>query len=452
MPLPADNKPEGAFFMLKIRKKTFVLLVSYLGAALLCLGGYALAQSRVGGNYGATARDGYLHAFTEVQSAVADLDEALKKGAYATGGEMSAAVCTEVYGDCLAAQMTMSVLPFSTQELEQTSGFVNRTGDYACWLGRRAAINGGFTDEDRKTLSDLSDTASGLSETLTGLREDLAAGNVVMDDPENVLRTRTDEYRNSSTLSAALLSSESAFPEQAELKYDGQYSYREKPGGAGDIVTRDEALKTAADFLGVGQDRLVCGAVSGGERLCYYFDADVQEGECSVIVDGQTGLVRSFTSSRVPAEGTVSQEQAASDAEKFIESRGYGEVVLESAKSAGGTVNCCFVPVQAGAKCYTDLIKISVAADNGGVYSFDASKYVENHRVRTRPGNMVSAAEAAGALPRGLAAGESTLAVIASPGGEDVFCREFVCGGKNGETVKVFVNALTGRQQEIDID
>lgn len=437
--------------MMRIKKKTFVLLISYLSAAVLSLGGFALAESTVGGNYGVTARNGYRHAFDETSSAVADLSDALRKGAYATGPAMAEAVSSEAYGDCLAAQMTMAVLPFSTQELEQTAAFVNRVGDYACYLGRTAAEKGGFDDAERAELSKLAQTSSLLSSQLLQLQADIAAGEVLMDDPENTLRTGTQAYKNSATLSAALLKNESAFPEQDELQYDGKYSYKSF-GPEGDIITQGEARKAAAEFLGVDESRLKTGSVSSAEKVCYYFTLPVTDGEAAVLVDAGSGMVRSYTSSRVVVPGKVSVKEACAAAEKFIEDRGYGDVALTEADETGGCVACRFAPLAGDAKCYPDLIKISIATDNGGVQSFDASDYADNHKQRSVPENIVTESAARAAIPGSLKIESSGKAFIMSPGGRDVFCREFGCVGKNGDKVTVFVNALTGKQQEIEID
>ena len=110
--------------MLKIKKKTFILVLSYLVAAVLALGGYALAQTTVGGAYGETSRDGYRHALDEAAAAVADLDGLLGKCAYATGSEMTETLCARVYGDCLAAQMTLSALPFSSRQAASSTSAV----------------------------------------------------------------------------------------------------------------------------------------------------------------------------------------------------------------------------------------------------------------------------------------------------------------------------------------
>lgn len=437
--------------MLKIKKKTFILLISYLSVAVLVLSGYAVAQNSVGGNYGNTARDGYLHAFDEVTTAIEDLDGTLKKTAYATGDEMTQTLCARAYGDCLAAEMTLSALPFSTQEMEQTAGFLGRVGDYAYYLCRTAPTNGGFSEDERQSLSKLSETASQLASQINKIQSDVAAENVIMDDPENTVRQKSDEYKNSTTLSSVFLQNEGAFPEQEELQYDGKYSYKVAKE-AGENCTQGEALKTAAAFLGLSEDRFTPGAVSSGDRLSYYFSVSVPDGEGTITVDGERGLVRSFTDSRIIPEGDVSTQAAAAAAEKFIEKHGFGNVVLTKAEKTDGVVRCEFVPTAAGAKYYPDLIKISIATDNGGVCAFDASDYIENHKNRTAPAGLRTDDACRKALLPNLTVKNSSLAVIQSAGGNDIFCREYKCENGNGEAVTIFVSALTGRQQDIVLE
>ncbi len=434
--------------MVKIKKKTFVLLVSYLLAAVLFLGGYAVAMNDVGGNYGNTARDGYQHAFDEVATSIDDLSQTLKKATYATGTEMTEVICAKAYGDCLAAQMTMSALPFSTQEMEQTTGFVGRVGDYAYSLCRTAPANGGFSDKERQSLGTLSQTAAQLADQIDTIRADIAAGDVIMDDPENSVRLRSDGYKNSTTLSAALLKGEGAFPEQQELEYDGKYTYKAAKQ-TGDIITQGDALKTAAKFLNVNEGRFGTKYVSSGDSMSYYFSVSVPDGEGSICVDAGSGLVRSFTDSRIIPQVKVSQEKAAAAAESFIEKNGYGDVTLTKVYTSDGSINCEFAPVVAGAKCYPQIIKISIAGDNGGVHSFDADKYIENIADRRMPAELLSDAQCRAALPDTLSVEKNALAIIQSPGGKDIWCREYKCRNESGELVTIYVSALNGRQQEI---
>ena len=81
-----------------IKKKTFILIITYLSAAAIAFGAYSAVLSVGSAGYRNTARYGYEHAFGEVVTAAEKLSDALHRGAYATGAEMSASVCADVYG------------------------------------------------------------------------------------------------------------------------------------------------------------------------------------------------------------------------------------------------------------------------------------------------------------------------------------------------------------------
>jgi spore germination protein len=437
--------------MLKIREKTFVLLTSYLAAAVLYLGGYVLATHSGGVNYANTARYGYQHAFAEVVTAVSDLDETLRRGAFATGSAMTGTVCARAYGDCLAAEMTMAALPFSTAEMEQTSGFLGRVGDYTDTLCRTAAGSGGLTDADRKTMSELAVTAAQLSRELAGLQDGIDDGSVIMDDPENTLRTGTAEYRNAATLSKTMLKYESAFPEQTELSYDGKYAYRTADMAQGDIVSQQKAKKNAAEFLGLNEERVKLDYISQSGALKYYFGVAVPDGEGSLVVTGD-GRILSFTDSRAIPAGNMSLDEAAKAAAKFLAGKDYGKLKLTGKTQLGGAAVCEFAPVQNGAVCYPDMLKISIALDNGGVCAFDAKGYIQNHRDRTLPAGLISSARAARALPGSVTAEDRGLALMLSAGGKETYCYEYGCRDAKGNACTIFVNALTGLQQDIVLE
>lgn len=62
-----------------IKKKTFILIITYLSAAAIAFGAYSAALSVGGAGYRSTARYGYEHAFGEVVTAAEKLSDALHR-------------------------------------------------------------------------------------------------------------------------------------------------------------------------------------------------------------------------------------------------------------------------------------------------------------------------------------------------------------------------------------
>ena len=114
---------------LKIRKKSFILLISYLCAGLVVLGGMVYRSEQRSEEYRRTINAGYTRAFAELSADVAELDMSLQKALYSTSPALLSALFSNIYGKANAAQTSMAELPFSDYTLENATAFITRTGD-----------------------------------------------------------------------------------------------------------------------------------------------------------------------------------------------------------------------------------------------------------------------------------------------------------------------------------
>lgn len=420
-----------------IRKKTFVLIITYLTAAVVALGAYAAVHSRSELGYRYTAEYGYSHAFDEVVHAASNLSEALRRGAYATGPEMSASVCADIYGNCLAAGMTMSALPFATQELEQTAAFVGIAGDYAQSLLKTSAESG-FDDEARENLAKLYKTAEKLSRELQELHDDVDGGGVLMDEPESLFPD------DGSFVSAAMLDMESDMDEAPELDYDGRYT-KADPVPCDEPISEAEAKQAAADFFGLDPEQLTAEYAAESGTRCFSFGSGGH-----ITVDGW-GNVLSLSSERAVA-GDMSSEELEQRARDFLEARGFRDMVLASSARHSSVLTMEFQCTDNGIRCEGDGVMISMAADDGQVYAYDASKHIRNHNSpHPSAEGIIGEAEARNALTEALSVRSSSMRYAETDGGGQRLCYDFECTDANGEPLRVLVDAKTGRQFKIEL-
>ncbi len=419
-----------------IRKKTFVLIITYLLAAVIALGAYTFVHSRMETDYRRTAEYGYSHAFDEVVRAADRLSAALHRGAYATGPEMSASVCADIYGNCLAAEMTMAALPFATHELEQTSAFVGIAGDYAQSLLKTSAESG-FDDEARENFKKLHETAEKLSRELTELHNDVDNGDVLMDAPERAFP------EDGSYVSTAMLDMEDGMGDSPSLSYDGRYT-RAEPVPCDDPVSEAEARQAAADFFGFDPEQLSLEyAAENGTRG---FSLD---GGSHISVDGW-GNVLSLSSERVVA-GDMSSSELEQKAKDFLKARGFENMQLHSSVRHSSVLTMQFRCTDNGIACENDSITLSMAADDGQVYAYDASKHIKNHGSHPSASGLVSESSAKSALPDSLRVTSSELCYAETDGGNERLCYVFECADPEGESLHVLVDAKTGRQFRIEL-
>ena len=422
------------------KKKLRIVLGTYACALIAALGIFSYVSWRNLRDYRLAARYSAQEAFEETVAAVDHMSAALKKSVYATDGGMCAKICSQVYADALAAEAAMATLPFSTQELEQISGYINQVGDYAYTLCAAAAPEG-FTDEQAENLASLSTLAEGLSASLRELHTGFHNGSVTMDSSELSLRnvgTDTGEGR----ISAELLRFESEFPRRAELEYDGRYGVNDESGAAGKKLSDAEKLAMAASFAGVSpaEVRLAYDYEGVEGRKCY------SAGDMLVCV-GPRG-VESMGRSRLISESRISAEKAQEIAFSYLENHGFMDMTLIAAEEGGGTVRMKFASTQDGALCLDNFVRISVALDDGSIYAFNAESYSPD---AVEAEWDISEQQALSALPESLTAADVKKVVIQSDGGRSMGCYELDCTTSDGGEVKIFVDAVTGRQAEISV-
>ena len=115
----------------------------------------------------------------------------------------------------------------------------------------------------------------------------------------------------------------------------------------------------------------------------------------------------------------------------------------------GGRLIVNFAYAQDGVRCYPDLIKVTIALDNGAVVGYEAHNYLMNHTARTLSAPAVSADAAQAKVGEGLTLLSRRLALIPTAGQGEVLCHEFQCEDESGRHCLIYVNAQTGEQEQI---
>ena len=95
------------------------LLVIYGLAALAAIAGFSWAAEKQLGALRLMADAGSARAFEEAVTAVEDLSLTLRKLGFAGDSALGKRLCAQALADAQAAETAISILPFSTQELEK---------------------------------------------------------------------------------------------------------------------------------------------------------------------------------------------------------------------------------------------------------------------------------------------------------------------------------------------
>ena len=409
---------------------------TYIAAALVvlsvcCAIGYSrLTDYRRAAAYSSRA------SFETTVKAVDSMGSALKKSLYATDGGMCSSLCGQVYASASAAEAALLSLPFATQELENLAGFLNLAGDYAYSLAPVVSEEG-FTQEQQEQMESFSQQAGDFAALLRQLQMDLNNGLVLLDSREQRLQNvgEPDEGK----ISAALLEYETGFDGSA-FEYDGKYTLKDEPE-AGEL-SEEEAKELAATVAGVESRELKEEySYSGTDgRRCY------SAGDMIICVSSR-GL-ESIGQSRLVSSGRLSTEKARQRAEEFLSKLGLEEMALISYSDTGTVASFNFAQVQDDALRLDSGVKVSVALDDGSIYAYNGEDYsYETAELSWNTDEKTAAQQ----LPESVSSEGARRVTIQSEGGREIPCYEFSCLNAQGENLKIYVDAQTGKQCRIDI-
>ena len=420
-------------------KRSLTIITTYALALSAVLGVYSFVSSRRLEAYRTSSKYSSMLAFEETVGAVDRMSRTLSTGVYATDGSMCGKICSQVYADAMAAEAALSTLPFATQELEEISAYLNQMGDYAYTLCSQAAQNG-FDKENIEKLEELSRVAQGLSESLRELQGKVHQGSVLLDSRErDIVNVGVDE--SLSYVSEEFARFEADFPHRSSLRYDGKYGSVENErveNGLSDAQT----LASAARFAGVSPGEMkVCHEYQGNQgRKCY------SVGQTLLCVDSSG--VESMSQTRLVSDSRLSLEKARQIAHSFLERQGFEELSLVTEGKEGSIARFSFAPRQDDALMSDRCLSISVALDDGSIYSFERGNY-SKERVNVQWN--ISQQQAVETLPDSLELVDSSKEILLSEGGRDVACYKLNCSNSRGEAVSIYVDASTGRQRRITV-
>ena len=437
-----------------MRKRPTIRVITFLSAAVIVAGVLAFTGQRKAHSLELYARANTQHAFDELVTSMSELSNALEKSVYISDPALESALCTQIFGRAMTAQMAMGVLPYSSQELEQTSGFVAKVGDYANTLARTVGANGGYSDEELKNLKSLSETASVMAMNLRDMQTRIMAGDLTMEEVYNSASALSSQDGEAPLAGTAFQTMEQEFPEMPTLIYDGPFSASQthpKPlylEGKGQISDTD-ALEAAAKFMGIRAEDLELAGEIEGDVPCWVCATAKNNGEYTVYVTKQGGEIYSVVCSRAAGKENYSVKEGLSIIRDMVDDWGLEGLEESYHMVENGVLLVNFEHSEDGVLCYPDLIKVGVALDNGKLMSYDAKGYISAHTQRDIPETTVTKEDAQKGVSKDLSVKTHNMAIIPSQGGEERFCHEFVCETEAGQHYILYVNAQTGAQEKI---
>ena len=441
-------------FLKTIKKNYIYGILVILLIAVVALGVFLYKQKK---KYAITTENQYNLAFYELIDYIDDVENYLAKATISGSHNNGAKTLVHVWREANLAQVYLSQLPVSSNELASTSKFLNQVSEYSYSLAVKCINNEDLTDEELNNLQQLHDYCTTLKETLNQLASDMGNGDIswkeLTKDADTALAQQVDNLSSSSFSNL-----DESFGEYEGLIYDGAYSEHienaEKKGLVGNEISKEEAQKIVKEFS--GEDKIdqiqYKGFVENGDIPVYEFSVKIKDGNrnnpMNISVSKKGGHVVYMNYNREIKDEKISQDDANKIGQDFLSSRGIEHMKATYYLKQGGTVVINYAYIQDNVTVYPDLIKVKVALDNGEILGMETTGYLNNHEVRNIPAAKISLDEAQKNLNNNLEITSSGLAIIPTEWNSEIFCYEFK--GKVYDTdFLVYINAETGEEENI---
>lgn len=367
----------------------------------------------------------------------------LKKGIYSADGKALSKIGNELCRQAAVAKENLNLLAPDNEFADEIYRFLSQVGNYTLAV---ASDKESLTAEDADKLKALYDYAQALSDGMNEICYDYYNGDVSFGKAIGnieVKQEKGDFYSRVSDTAQTL-------GDYPTLTYDGPFADNlmtvksDFIGEKGEITT-EEAAERAAKILGVQPSSLKREENISSDIELYCFS----KGKTDVTITKNGGYLCTLLSDAYAYEETISAKEAVRRGEEYLEKLGYDDMKSSYYSVYDGicTVNYAFE--QDGVICYPDLIKVSISLDSGALVGLDAKPFLIHHRER-KPGKpVVSVGEAVGKLSPVLTLIDRSLAVIPLDTGKEAFCYELHCKDGDGQEVLVYINAKTGKQEDL---
>ena len=441
----------------RLQDRHMLSLVVTLVTVIAVLGLYTYKRER---QFRQTAENNYNMAFFELVSYVENVETYLAKSLISSTPEHGAETLTHVWREANLAQSYLARLPMGSQELANTSKFLNQVSDYSFSLSRKNINNQNLTEDDFNNLKELHTYSVDLENTLNQLSADINDGRIKWGELTNkgssIFLTQVSNISKDSFDNL-----EENFHEYSGLIYDGAFSEHmtsvEKKGLTGEEISEEEAKKIATDFIGndkVGE--INSNGVSEDTDIpSYDFSIKAKNDEKEIItvsVSQKGGHIIFMNYNRNVEAESISQERADEIGKNFLNSKGFPNMKETYYLKQNGVVTINYAYNQKSTNgdvvVYPDLIKVKVALDNGEILGIETTGYLNSHYERNIPVAKITKEKAKENLNKSLQIESEGMAIIPTKFKTEILCWEFK--GKVDDTeFLVYINVQTGAEEDI---
>lgn len=434
----------------RLKDRHMLSIIVVLFSIIIVLGLYTYKKQR---DFRQVSENSYNMAFYELVDYVQNVEVFLAKSLISNSAESGAESLTNVWREANLALAYLAQLPIESNELANTSKFLNQVSDYSYSLYRKNINGEELSEEDINNIENLHKYSVELENVLNQLSADINGGRISWHElTEKGTVAFATQVSNISKDSFSNL--EETFHEYAGLIYDGAFSEHmtrsKKVGLTGENIDEIEAQEKAKELFDNNNIKDITSyGKSEGDISSYNFGLTFNDDTTATVsISEKGGHIIYMDRNREVTTEVISQEEANKKAKEYLESKGFKNMKETYYLKQSGIVTINYAYQQDDVIMYPDLIKVKVALDNGEILGIETTGYLNSHTERKLEEPKVSVEEAKKSLNDDLTIESEALAIIPTEWKAEVLCWEFE-GNIDGLDFIVYVNVETGKEEDI---
>lgn len=430
------------------KRRNLVRIVSFLTAFIVALGvwgGMNMYKLAVIKRDVQASRE---RALTQLGTYMDDIDINLQKCIYSSSSAMLSDVASKLWRSSASAKESLSEITDGNTEISSVYKFLSQVGEYTLSLNEKIASGEQITKKESENLKKLKAYSEKLSQTINYLIEEEENGGLNFEEVKSTLQS---EGNDKLYLATELNDANQALEDYPTLIYDGPFSDHINTQKSAIVenleeISQDEAQEKAAKFIGARTEDIYFLNKTDSNLSTYTF----YNTNATISVTQKGGVVSYVLKSRYAGESKITIEDAIKKATAFLAEKGYTKIKESYYSTVDGVCTINFSYYDDGITYYTDLIKVSIALDNGEVLGFDATGYIMNHKERKIPDNLKYDLRTAGKLLKdGLKILSNKKAFIPTDYETENYVYEYHCKADDGQEILVYIDPVTGEEKDI---
>ena len=419
---------------------TALLALSTTGLAV----GLGLSEKK-SSNYQNKLENVYQSNFYSLLDSVNNLDNKLSKLNNSSSSSYQRKLLLEASSNASEAEISIASLPLSQNDIQDTVKMVNQISGYTTTLADKLAQGQSLTDNEIKTLENISQSVSALKSQLNEFARKLDKG-------YQILRASMDIDTDGNRFSTSLSSLKNNDVEYPTMIYDGPFSDSVVNSAIKGVkkakVSKEKAQEHLESHFKSASLIEYIGSTEGRFQTYNFRVTNSSEEKLYVQSLQQGGDILTISGAGELGQASIDDTQAKNIALEFAKLNGIenGQVVWSD--TIENDVYFNIAPTQNSIILYPDLVKVKVNLVSGSVVGYDATAYFTNHTDRSLSKGSLTLDEGETKVPDRFTITLTRYALVPLDYNREVVCVEVQA--EDGEnTFYFYYNVISGNLENL---